>query len=141
MAWVAGVVLFALVVAYVLWRDSYRVALYVLPTRSDLSQEALPTNNQLDSVVAVEGSRRAMDPNTLIAAHRHSANHRPEVGSSKECGCFYCLTVFPPAAISEWCDEESTALCPKCGVDSVIGDASGYSIDEGFLRRMRDYWF
>ncbi len=63
-----------------------------------------------------------MEATDLIAAHRHSSNHRQEIEASKVCGCFYCLAVFPPASIDEWCDEDGTALCPKCGIDSVIGD-------------------
>jgi hypothetical protein len=34
-----------------------------------------------------------------------------------------------------------TALCPRCGSESVIGDRSGYSIDPNFLNRMNEAWF
>jgi acetone carboxylase gamma subunit len=34
-----------------------------------------------------------------------------------------------------------TALCPECGIDSVIGDASGYPITEAFLGKMKTFWF
>jgi hypothetical protein len=30
-----------------------------------------------------------------------------------------------------------TALCPRCGIDAVIGSASGYPITQDFLQRMR----
>jgi hypothetical protein len=33
------------------------------------------------------------------------------------------------------------ALCPHCGIDSVIGDASGYEISPTFLARMHEAWF
>jgi hypothetical protein len=73
----------------------------------------------------------------IIAAHKHSIHHREEVLSSDPCGCFYCLAVFPPSEILEWVDEiESigqTALCPKCGIDSVIGSNSGYPIEPDFF--------
>ncbi|TMU14646.1 cytoplasmic protein [Halomonas sp. ATBC28] len=79
-------------------------------------------------------------------AHSHSANHREEIEASSECGCFYCEEIFPPRKISEWCDEDdneqgSTALCPHCGIDSVIGDASGYDISKKFLAIMHKNWF
>ena len=79
-----------------------------------------------------------------ISAHRHSSAHRPEVERSSRCGCFYCLAVFPPSAIRDWIDEgdgSQTALCPACGIDSVLGAASGYPITEAFLRRMQRHWF
>lgn len=82
-----------------------------------------------------------MDPTPHISAHKHRIRHRAEVEASTLCGCFYCLATFPPADITQWCDEQSTALCPKCGIDSVIGDASGYPIDERFLTRMNKHWF
>jgi hypothetical protein len=36
---------------------------------------------------------------------------------------------------------DQTALCPHCGIDSVISSASGYPITAAFLHRMHDYWF
>lgn len=86
-------------------------------------------------------------------AHAHSANHRYELEASALCGCFYCLSTYAPAAIDEWIDEPAdapegsesetgaTALCPRCGIDSVIGSASGFPIATEFLRDMRSRWF
>jgi len=68
--------------------------------------------------------------------------HREEVLKSGDCGCFYCLSVFKPIDISEWVDDDQTALCPNCGVDSVIGDKSGYPVtDINFLEQMHTFWF
>lgn len=77
----------------------------------------------------------------VVAAHEHSSRHRQEIEASSTCGCFYCVAMFPPSSIAAWCDEGTTALCPKCGIDSVIGDASGYAIGEEWLRRMKGHWF
>jgi hypothetical protein len=81
-----------------------------------------------------------------IAAHQSSIYHETEVMKSETCGCFYCLEIFAPAAIEDWTDENSedierTALCPKCGIDAVIGSASGFPVTKEFLRKMRDHWF
>jgi hypothetical protein len=76
-----------------------------------------------------------------ILAHKHCINHRSELEQSTLCGCFYCLSTFPPSEIVEWIDDDQTALCPKCPVDSVIGSASGYPITTEFLKRMHDHWF
>ena len=81
-----------------------------------------------------------------VTAHARSMSHRNELKRSDICGCFYCLRVYSPNEIVEWIDEDAsgigrTALCPKCGIDSVSGSASGYAINEDFLKRMHDYWF
>ena len=61
------------------------------------------------------------------------------------CGCFSCMETFDAATISEWIDgpgPAATALCPKCGIDSVIGDASGLPVtDAAFLDKMNSHWF
>jgi len=82
-------------------------------------------------------------PETLIAAHRHSSNHRVELERSDICGCFYCCRTCTTHEVDEWLqDEGGTALCPHCGVDSLIGSASGYPVaDEQFLRAMHARWF
>lgn len=85
------------------------------------------------------------DP-SLKGAHDRSSAHRDELQRSTICGCFYCCGEFEPGEIHEWVDEGEdgvgrTALCPRCGVDSVIGAASGYPITQDFLARMRAYWF
>ena len=68
--------------------------------------------------------------------------------ASDQCGCFYCLGVYAPTDIKEWIDElpdspdsGTTAICPRCGVDSVIGSQSGYPITQELLKGMRTYWF
>jgi hypothetical protein len=81
-----------------------------------------------------------------VTAHKHSIRHHDEVMRSESCGCFYCGLVFAPTEIKEWVDDgESssvkTALCPHCGIDSVIGSASGFPITSEFLHRMSKHWF
>lgn len=76
-----------------------------------------------------------------IKAHKHSSIHRVELKASTFCGCFYCLAVFPPNEITQWIDDDQTALCPKCEIDSVIGSASGFPITPDFLMRVHDHWF
>jgi hypothetical protein len=66
--------------------------------------------------------------------------------ASSICGCFYCTAQYPPEKIVDWIDEDlagqgQTALCPECGIDSVIGDKSGFDVSLEFLIEMRAYWF
>ena len=56
----------------------------------------------------------------VIAAHSHSSRHRDEIARSDIVGCFYCHDTYPPSEIVEWLDNEGTAFCPRCGIDSVI---------------------
>jgi len=75
------------------------------------------------------------------AAHQHSSHHRDEVMGSVVCGCFYCLSQFLPGAIETWTDLGTCAICPHCGIDAVIGSASGYPIEKAFLQQMHQIWF
>lgn len=77
----------------------------------------------------------------LLEAHNYSFKNRKQLEKDKKCGCFYCCKIFNPKDIEEWCDDEDTAICPYCGIDSVIGESSGYPIDEKFLSDMKKHWF
>jgi NAD-dependent SIR2 family protein deacetylase len=82
-----------------------------------------------------------MPDDDVIKAHEHSSKHRNEIMESNLCGCFYCLETFTPQYIVEWIDDGECAMCPKCGIDSVIGDRSGFPIEKAFLEAMRNHWF
>ncbi len=77
----------------------------------------------------------------ISAAHQASSLHREQVLASEVCGCFYCRKTYPPSEIGEWVDRGETALCPKCGIDAVIGSASGWPISREFLTAMKSFWF
>lgn len=77
----------------------------------------------------------------IIEAHKSSFKNKEDLLISKKCGCFYCLRIFEPIKIEEWLDNEETAICPYCGIDSVIGDSSGYTITRDFLEEMNRFWF
>ena len=78
----------------------------------------------------------------LRSMHRHSSGHRQEIQQSGLCGCFYCEETFTPETIKEWIDDEQTALCPRCGIDSVLGDrANKLATDRAFLHQMHQFWF
>ena len=82
-------------------------------------------------------------PRDMIeAAHSHSSRHREEIEGSTICGCFHCCQTCLPSEF-EWLEElDGTALCPRCGIDSVIGSASGFPVaDPAFLKAMHDHWF
>jgi hypothetical protein len=87
------------------------------------------------------GALNLPEDHPLRVAHKKCMRHRAEIESSKHCGCFYCIEIFSPSQIVEWTDDDQTALCPACGIDSVIGDGSGLQITKAFLTEMRIAWF
>lgn len=66
-------------------------------------------------------------------------------------GCFYCEEIYSGFIVQEWTheiDEENvTAICPKCGIDSVLSltDLDEYKITKfnfsELLTKMNKYWF
>lgn len=88
----------------------------------------------------------------LLAAIRNASNNQAEIEASKICGCFCCIQTFQPEEIIAWSGldvssfdnpdsaSSGTALCPRCGSESVIGDKSGYRIEPEFLARMNEAW-
>ena len=76
-----------------------------------------------------------------LGAHRFSSKHRKQLEKDNICGCFYCTRIFYPAEIDEWIDNNDTALCPYCGMDSVIGESSGFPITDQFLKEMHREFF
>ena len=78
----------------------------------------------------------------LIASHKFCVNNKPMLMKNEKCGCFYCLEIFHSSEIREWIQDTSgTAICPYCGVDSIISESSGYPISKDFLTEMKQYWF
>lgn len=65
------------------------------------------------------------------------------LSASKMAGCYYCLSVYHVTDIQEFVDpQEDTALCPKCGIDAVVGDVTGYPVTvKEFLRSMHSHGF
>jgi hypothetical protein len=84
---------------------------------------------------------KAKMPPEIVKAHKHCGKHRAEVLKSKICACFYCQGHFAPTEIVEWIDKDQTAMCPKCGIDSVLGAKAGFPLTPEFLGEMNKYWF
>jgi RimJ/RimL family protein N-acetyltransferase len=82
-----------------------------------------------------------------IEAHIFCSSNMPQLEKDSICGCFYCRRIFDPAEIDEWiiddnpCDRLGTAICPYCGIDSVIGESSGYPMTAEFMSAMHKEWF
>ncbi|WHZ02866.1 cytoplasmic protein [Neobacillus sp. YX16] len=79
--------------------------------------------------------------NQFREAQQFTSRHRKDLERDQVCGCFHCLKIFSPAEITEWVDDDDTALCPYCWIDSVIGVSSGFPITDKFLKEMHKMWF
>ena len=79
----------------------------------------------------------------ILKAHKASFENGWLVKKSTKSGCFCCGKIFDPSEIEEWVPDRGgeTAICPYCGIDSVLPDNAGYPITEEFLVRMHRYWF
>jgi hypothetical protein len=79
----------------------------------------------------------------LNAALKHSVNNEDEVKASDQAGCFHCLEIFDATDIEDWVEDEkgTSAVCPHCDVESVIGDAAGVPLTEEFLDQLRQLQF
>lgn len=61
-----------------------------------------------------------MKNSDVVNAHICCSNNREQLSKCNLCGCFYCLKIFNPKLIVDWCDDSQTAICPYCGIDSII---------------------
>jgi transcriptional regulator with XRE-family HTH domain len=97
----------------------------------------------VDKLRAEKRKQRTNDTPDYIKAHEFSSNHKEQILQDVECGCFYCLSIFSPRKIKKWIEDgtSGTAICPYCGIDSVIGDSSGFPVTKEFLGEMKSYWF
>ncbi|MDD2740191.1 MAG: cytoplasmic protein [Methylomonas lenta] len=82
----------------------------------------------------------------LKYAHQQCFRNEASVKASHLCGCFHCLSIFNPSSINPddiypESDGICTVWCPKCGIDSVIGDSTGIAITPGFLNAMEARYF
>jgi hypothetical protein len=97
------------------------------------------TTRTAAAVAATAAATAAAAP--LVAAKALASRHRIALEASTRCACFFCFRAFPTSEIKAWIDANTTALCPGCGVDAVLGNASGPSISDGFLRKMHQHYF
>lgn len=58
-----------------------------------------------------------------------SLKNRTEVKEAKVVGCYNCCKVYEPSRVETWTYDD-TAVCPLCGVDAVIPEASESELAE-----------
>ncbi|MDD3523155.1 MAG: hypothetical protein AB7D24_07105 [Sphaerochaeta sp.] len=81
-------------------------------------------------------------------AHQATFANEKQIMESDSCTCFYCGHTFNPRIEQKlsWIEErpplDKTLQCPMCGIDCMIGSASGFPIhDESFITQCTEAWF
>ena len=81
--------------------------------------------------------------------HKFSSHHKQLLEKSKSIGCFFCYKTSDISDVDEWVDEDGQcALCPCCGIDSVLpmgpidlGDNITLIVTKEVLKDMGHYYF
>ena len=81
----------------------------------------------------------------LNAFYTHSIKNEESILKSNLCGCFHCISILAATDVksSEMIFEKDgfiTAICPICGIDAVLGDAS-VEITAELLEEMNSHYF
>lgn len=63
-----------------------------------------------------------------------------QIKQSQIGGCMACCSIYSADLIKDWIEEKGvykkTAICIKCGIDSIIGDSSGLEINQKILKAL-----
>jgi hypothetical protein len=72
----------------------------------------------------------------------YSSKNRESLMKSSKCGCYFCGAMFHPSEITTWIDNDQTAVCPHCNIDSVLAEEGGaIDITDVFLEECNEEWF
>ena len=95
-----------------------------------------------DYTYAKYGLPEMTESDRLTVDHLYCTSNEKELQKSTFCGCFYCVTIFEPHEINTWINDKDgkTAMCPYCGIDSVLPD-SMVELSEEYLQKMKEVWF
>lgn len=77
----------------------------------------------------------------LSDAHMHTIHNREEVEASRFCYCISCQTFFKPSEVESYADEGTTAICPYCDCDAVLGETCGIKLTDKLLEELHQRYF
>jgi hypothetical protein len=63
------------------------------------------------------------------------------IEQSANVGCYCCCKIFDPKEIKQYTDGDQTCICPHCNADCLVGDKSGFILNEEILNSAKKYWF
>lgn len=75
--------------------------------------------------------------------YKHTKNNEIEIFQSKKCGCLFCTSIFDARKVNEWSGDgkNASAICPHCGMNTLIGDKSGHQIDKSTILNASNFIF
>lgn len=85
--------------------------------------------------------RMEKDDDRLRDAHLHTADNRSEIELSQWCHCICCQVSFKPEEVADYTDGGVTGICPNCGIDAIIADASGIRMTKVLLSKLNKKYF
>lgn len=110
----------------------------VRPSRREIREiEILKSLERIEEVMKQHAN--CLSPNEVpnsSAASVMPFYNRERLENCRVCGCCNCLQVFVPELIKRWTDDGLTACCPCCGIDSVVSDRDGGSLNVRTLLAM-----
>lgn len=107
----------------------------------------LPRNDFsiLEKITAeLTGGRSVSRDFPLMQLHLQTIGNADRVKRAGQCGCFHCMNRFPAAEVQRFLPEKdggSTALCPRCGVDSVLSDQDTAALTDELIAEMNRRFF
>ena len=63
--------------------------------------------------------------------------------SGNKAACYYCCKIFDSKEVVDFIKEkdgDSTALCPRCGIDTLISDSQA-ELSPEFIKAMQQHYF
>lgn len=82
------------------------------------------------------------DTPDLDLIHDAAINNRHAVMASTRCGCFSCEAMFHGWEITDFTERDFSAVCPRCGIDSVLPEhLPNAQLSQALLRQMRERYF
>ena len=64
------------------------------------------------------------------------------LNQSNYAACYSCKRIFKSKDVTTFLNEGvGTAVCPYCGIDSVLGDKTGLGLSVENIQQLHDYWF
>ena len=70
-----------------------------------------------------------------------ATSNREMLEKSSKAGCYYCMKIYDASEVTDFLEQEETALCPKCGIDSVLPSSSPYELTAENLSKLYRFWF
>lgn len=71
----------------------------------------------------------------------HTRNNEIEMLHSKKAGCLFCGYIIDARKVNKWTSDLSSpsAICPRCGMNMILGDASGHDISRTKIDEIQEF--